>query len=124
MDNDVLLHDSLVVTAPGDKGHIVAAPSAKLLQRIGKGDAVGKTLFIKAGDLLYLVMHAAKIHGLYVYREFFPGHHVLGKLDRADFNYFSAEADGQFIEDGGLGTHCLIPFQIHHNVIHIENPFH
>ena len=118
MDNDVLLHDALVVAAPGDEGHIVAAPGAKLLHGVGKGDALGQTLLVKAGDFFHLVVHTAEVHGLDVHGKFLARLHVLRQLDGADLDDLSPEMDGELVENGGLGAHCLIPLQIHHNVIH------
>ena len=44
VDDDVLLHDALVVVAPGYEGDVIPAPLAQLLQSVGKGDAVGQPL--------------------------------------------------------------------------------
>ena len=121
MDDDVLLHDALIVIAPSDEGDPVPAPCAELLERVGKGDAVSQTLLIKAGDLLDLIVHTAEVHGLDVDSKFLAGGHVLLELDRAYLDYLAAEVDRQLIEHGGLGAHRLIPFQIHHNIIHSKN---
>ena len=82
---------------------------------------MSQTLLIKAGDLLDLIVHTAEVHGLDVDSKFLAGGHVLIELDRAYLDYLAAEVDRQLIEHGGLGAHCLIPFQIHHNIIHSKN---
>ena len=122
VDDDVLLHDALIVAAPCDEGHVIPTPGAKLLHRVGEGVSVAQALLVKAGDLFDLVVHAAKVHGLYVNGKLLAGLHVLGKLDRADLNDLAAEMDRQLIKYGGFGTHRLIPFQIHHHVIHSNYP--
>ena len=81
-----------------------------------------QALLVKAGDLFDLVVHAAKVYRLYIDGELLTGFHVPGERDRADFNDLAAEMDRQFIEYGRLGTHRLIPFQIHHHVIHSNCP--
>ena len=123
MDNNILLHNALVVIAPCDEGHILTAPLAQLLKGVGKGYAVGKTLFVKAGYLLYLVMHAPKIYGLDIDGKLLAGAHVFIQLYGADLYYLPAEMYGKLVKYGGLGTHRLVPFQIHHYIIHSKIPF-
>lgn len=118
VDDDVLLHDALVVIAPGEEGHAVPAPGAELRERLRKGHAVGEALLVEAGELLDLVVHALEVDGLDVYLKFLPGRHVLVEAHRAYLDDLAPEMDGQPVENGGLGAHRLIPLQIHHYVIH------
>ena len=123
VDDDILFHNALVVAAPGNEGHIVPAPGAKALHRLGKGEAVGQPLLIKTGDLLHFIMHTPEVYGLYVHRKFLTRLHIFRELDRADLNNLAAQMDGQLVKNGGFGTHRLVPFQIHHNIVHSTCPF-
>ena len=123
MNNDVLFQNPLVVTAPGDKGHIFSAPGAETLQGLGEREAVGKALFVKTGYFLDLIVHAFEVDGLDINSKLLAGSHVLVELYRADFDYLPAEMDGELVEYGGLGAHCLIPLQIHHHIVHSINSF-
>ena len=118
VDDDVLLQDPLVVAAPGQEGDPVAAPLPKAGQGFGKAHAVCKTVLIKAGDLLHLVVHAPEVNGLHIDGEFLGWLHVLIQLHGADLDDLAPQMDGQLIKDGGFGAHGLVPLQIHHNIIH------
>ena len=118
MDNNILLHDPLVVAAPGEEGYILAAPGTKGLERVGEGQTVGKTLFVKAGDLFDLIVHTLEVHGLDVDRELLAQRHVGVEFDGADLDDLPTKMNGELVEDGGFGAHGLIPFQIHHNIVH------
>ncbi len=100
VDDNILLHDALIVTAPGDEADIVPAPGAKLLQRVGKGDTMRKAVFIKAGYFLHLIVHTLKINGLDINGKFLAGGHILVELDGADLYNFPAEMDGELVENG------------------------
>ena len=101
MNDDVLLHDALVVIAPGEEGDPLAAPGAELLKRLREGDAVGEPLLVEAGELFYFVVHALEVYGLGAY-----------------LDYLTPQVDWQPVENGGFGAHRLIPLQIHHYIIH------
>ena len=118
MDDDVLLEDALIVAAPGEERHIVPAPGAKLRQRLRKAHAGGQALAVEAGELFDLVVHTLEVHGLDIDLKFFAGGHVLVELYRADLDDLAAQVNGQLVEYGGFGTHRLIPFQIHHDIMH------
>ena len=122
MDDNVLLEDALIVAAPGEERHIVSAPGAKLRQRLRKAHAGGQPLAVKAGELFYLVVHALEVHGLDIDLKFFAGGHVLVELHRADLDDLATQVNGQLVEYGGFGTHRLIPFQIHHDIMHGSFP--
>ena len=102
VDNNILLHNTAVVAAPGQKGDVLAAPLLKLLKGIGKAVPEGETLLVKAGELLDLIMHPFKINGPYIYRKFLGRLHVLRELDRADLNNLSPELYGELVEYGGF----------------------
>ena len=125
VDDDVLLHDALIVAAPGEEGDlVVSAPGAELLQRLREAHALGETVAVEAGELLHLVVHALEVDRLHVELEFLSGAEVLIQLHRADLDDLAAQVDRQLVEHGGLGAHRLIPLQIHHDIMHIEsNPF-
>ena len=93
----------------------------QLFKRVGKGDAVRKALLVKAGDLFHLIMHALEIDRLDVYGKLLGGLHVLIQSYRAYFYDLPAQMYGEFVENGGFGAHSLIPFQIHHYVIHMQS---
>ena len=122
VDDDVLLEDALIVAAPGEKRHIVTAPGAKLRQCFRKAHSGGQPLAVEAGELFDLVVHTLKINGLDVDLEFFAGGHVFVELHRADLDDLAAQVNGQLVEYGGFGTHRLIPFQIHHDIMHGSFP--
>ena len=122
MDDNVLLEDALIVTAPGEKRHIVPTPGAKLRQRLRKTHAGSQPLAVEAGELFDLVVHAPEVHGLDIDLKFFAGGHVLVELHRADLNDLATQVNGQLVEYGGFGTHRLIPFQIHHDIMHGSFP--
>ena len=118
VDDDVLLEDALIVAAPGEERHIVPAPGAKLRQRLRKAHAGGQALAVEAGEFFDLVVHTLEVHGLDIDLKFFAGGHVLVELHRADLDDLAAQVNGQLVEYGGFGTHRLIPFQIHHDIMH------
>ena len=122
MNDDVLLEDALIVTAPGEKRHIVLTPGAKLRQCFRKTHAGSQPLAVEAGELFDLVVHAPEVHGLDIDLKFFAGGHILVELHRADLNDLAAQMNGQLVEYGGFGTHRLIPFQIHHDIMHGSFP--
>ncbi len=123
MDDYVLLHYAPIIASPCQESDIIAAELAEALHSVRKREAVGKTLFVKAGYFFHLIMHAPEIYGLYIYCKLFGRAHILIKLDGADLDYLTAKVYRQLIEDGGFGTHSLIPFQVHHNVIHNNYSF-
>ena len=123
VDDDVLLHDALIVAAPCDKGHVVTAPLAELLHRLRERVPVRKPLLVEAGYLLYLVVHTLEVYGLNVDREFLADGQIIVQLHGADLDYFAAQVYRQLVKYGGLGAHCLIPLQIHHYIIHNNNSF-
>ena len=118
MDDDVLLHDALIVAAPGEERDVVAAPGAELLERLAEADAVGQTLPVEAGELFHLVMHPLEIHRLDVDLKFVARRHIVVEPHCADLDDLPAQMDRQLVEDGGFGTHRLIPFHIHHDIVH------
>ena len=118
VDDDVLLEDALIVAAPGEERHIVPAPGTKLRQRLRKAHAGGQALTVEASELFDLVVHTLEVHGLDIDLKFFAGGHVLVELHRADLDDLAAQVNGQLVEYGGFGTHRLIPFQIHHDIMH------
>ena len=119
VDDDVLLEYALIVAAPCDERHVLAAAElVQLRQRVGKRDPVGKALLIEAGYLLDLVVHTLEVYGLYVDGQLFLRAHILVELHRAYLDYLPAQMYGELVEHGGFGTHRLIPFQIHHYIIH------
>ena len=119
MDDDILLHDPLVVAAPGEEGHILAAPGAERLERVGEGKTEGETFFVKSSDLFDFIVHTLEVHGLDVDRELLTQRHVRIEFDSADLDDLSAKMNRELVEDGGFGAHGLIPFQIHHNIVHM-----
>ena len=121
---NILLHDALVVAAPGDENRVIAAPFTEALERILKAVTEGEALLVKAGELLDLVVHTTEVHWLYVNSKLLRRTHIFVKLDGADLYDLTAELNGELVKYGGLGTHSLIPFQIHHNVIHTFNYLH
>ena len=118
VNDDVLLHDALVVIAPGEEGDPLAAPGAELLKRLREGDAVGEPLLVEAGELFYFVVHALEVYGLDVYLKFLARGHVLVEANGAYLDYLTPQVDWQLVENGGFGAHRLIPLQIHHYIIH------
>ena len=123
MDDDVLLQDALVVAAPGEECHVIAAPFAELLQRGGEVCSLCQTLAVKAGELFHFVMHPLEVDGLDVDLELLAGRHVVVQLHGADLNDLASEMNGKFIEYGGFGAHSLVPLQIHHNIMHSYQSF-
>ena len=118
VNDDILLEDALVVTAPGQEGDVVPAPGAKALQRLGKAETVGQTVLVEAGDFFDFIVHTLEVDGTHVDREFLAGRHVLVQLHRTDLNDLSPQMDGELVKYGGLGAHRLIPLQIHHDIVH------
>lgn len=54
MDDNILLHNALVVVTPGEEGHVLSAPVPEPLESVLKGYTAGKALRIKAGELFTL----------------------------------------------------------------------
>ena len=106
----VLLKNTLIVTAPCDECDIISAELTELLQCLREVNTLGKPFSIKTGDLFDLIVHSLEIHRLYINGKFLCRLHVLIQPDSADLDDLTSEMDGQFIENGGLGAHCLIPF--------------
>ncbi len=100
--DDVLLHDALVVVAPGEEGAVLAAPGPELFHRHREALALHHALLVEAGELFDFVMHTAEIHRAHVYFEFLAREEAVRQLDGADFDDLSPEADGQLVEDRGF----------------------
>ena len=123
VDDDVLLHDALVVNTPGQEGDVITAPLAELVQCVGEGNAVCQSFLVKACDLLYFIVNTSEKLRTYVDGEFFAGGHIGVQLDCTDFNDLAAQMDRKLVEHCGVRAHCLIPLQIHDNIIHSDHSF-
>ena len=123
VDDDVLFHDAAVVAAPGQKGDVLAAPGAKGVHRVGEGESLRQTFFIKTGELFHLVVHTLEVGRLDIDREFLAQCHVVVQLDGADLDDLTAQMDRQLVEYGRFGAHGLVPLQIHHDIVHKKRSF-
>ena len=63
-------------------------------------------------------MDAPEKLGAHIDGELLAGGHVVIELHRADLDDLSPEMDGELFEDGGVGAHGLIPFQVQNDIIH------
>ena len=107
--DDVLFHYALVVIAPGQEGHPVAAPLTEARERLREGHAVAEPLLVKARELFDLVVHTLEVDRLDVYLELLAGGHVIIEPDGAYLYDLAAQVYGKPVEHGGLGAHRLIP---------------
>ena len=122
VDDDVLLQDALVVIAPGEEGAALAAESPELPKGLHKAGGVAQAVPVDAGELFHLVVHLAEIDRLHVDLEFLAGGPVVVQLDRANLDDLPAQMDGEVVEDGALGAHRLVPFQVHHDITDDRSP--
>ena len=116
MDYDVLLHDALVVIAPGVEGAVLAAEFPEAREGLLEAAGVREPGVVDPRELLDLVVHLLEIHGLDVDLELLAGGPVVIQADGADLDDLAAQMDREPVEDGGFGAHRLVPFHVDDNV--------
>ena len=87
-----------------------------MLKYRGERVAVAEALLVNAGKLFDFVMHAAEVYGPHVGLEFLRGAEIIVELHRADLDDLAAQMDGETVENGRVGAHSLVPFQVKDNI--------
>ncbi len=119
--NDILLHDTAIVAAPSDEYGILTTPGTKGLESVLKAVPLSETFLVKACELFDLIMHTPEIYGLDINGKLLGRLHIFIKLYSTDLDDLTTKPDRELVKNGGFGAHSLIPFQVHHDVIHIFN---
>ena len=116
MDDDVLLHDPSVVVAPCDEYGVLAAPLAEALEDHRESVTVAEPLLVDARQLFHFVVHAAEIDRLDIGLKLLGGVKILIQPYSADLDDLTGQMDREMVENGSVGIHSLVPFQVKDNV--------
>ena len=85
---------------------------------------MAEPFLVNTGQLFDLVMHAAEVNGPHVGLEFLRRAEVIVELHCADLDDLAAQMDGETVENGCVGAHSLVPFEVKDNIGHSDyRPF-